>query len=205
MDEPSDDALMERYARHADQAAFDVLFRRHAPRLKGYFVRTTGRDDLAADFVQQTFLHLHRARADFRSGAAFRPWLYAIGANVRREHFRRAARRPETALDPERHPEPARPPDVSTATDRALRRALAQLPEAQREVIVLHWYQDLGFGEIATLLGGTETAIKVRAHRAYERLREALGVSVKPLGPGGNRGGRPPVVPSTPPSGSSAP
>lgn len=194
MDEPTDDELMERYARRADSAAFDVLFRRHAPRLKGYFIRTTGRDDLAADFVQQTFLHLHRARADFRPGAAFRPWLYAIGANVRREHFRRAARRPETALDPEHHPEPAQAPDASTASDRALRRALADLPDAQREVLVLHWYQDLGFGEIATLLGGTETAIKVRAHRAYERLRAALDITV----PSGNRGGRPPVLPKTP-------
>ena len=196
MDDPTDDELMERYARGGDSAAFDMLFHRHAPRLKGYFIRTTGRDDLAADFVQQTFLHVHRARADFRPGAAFRPWLYAIGANVRREHFRRAARRPETPLDPDHHPEPAEGPSVTTASDRALRRALADLPDAQREVLVLHWYQDLGFGEIAALLGGTETAIKVRAHRAYERLRAALDITVRPST--GNRGGRPPLSPKTP-------
>lgn len=173
---------MARYA-SGDKAAFEELFRRYGGRMHGYFSRTTGRDDLAADFVQQTFLHLHRARADYRTGAPFRPWVYTIATNVRREHFRRAARRPETPLDPERHPEPARDPDAPSASDRLLRRCLGELSEAQREVLVLHWYQDIGFGEIALMLGETETAVKVRAHRAYERLREMLGVQRA----GGNR------------------
>lgn len=174
--EPTDEDLMEAYARRGERGAFDQLFRRHAGRLHGFFVRSTGRDDLAADFVQQTFLHVHRARADFRAGAPFRPWLYAIATNVRREHFRRAARRPEVPHDPERHPEPEQAPAAATASDRLLRRALAELPDAQREVLVLHWYEDLGFGEIAAMLGERETTVKVRAHRAYERLRERLGV-----------------------------
>ena len=76
--EPTDEELMEAYARRGERGAFDQLFRRHAGRLHGFFVRSTGRDDLAADFVQQTFLHVHRARADFRAGAPFRPWLYAV-------------------------------------------------------------------------------------------------------------------------------
>ena len=170
----SDEILMERYAR-GDRAAFDELFRRYGSRLQAYFSRTSGRDDLATDFVQQTFLHLHRARADYRPGAPFRPWIYTIATNVRREHFRRAARRPETPLDPERHPEPSRGPDAPTASDRLLRRCLGELSEAQREVLILHWYQDIGFGEIAQMLGESETAVKVRAHRAYEKLREMLG------------------------------
>lgn len=173
--EATDEELMERYARKGDRPAFDVLFSRYSGRLYGYFVRTCGRTDLAGDFVQQTFLHVHRARADFRAGAPFRPWLYAIATNVRREHFRRAARRPETELDYDRHPEPSRGPDTTTAADRLLRRCLEDLPEPQREVLVLHYYQDLGFGEIAAMLGDTETAVKVRAHRAYERLRVKLG------------------------------
>jgi len=52
--------------------------------------------------------------------------------------------------------------------------ALAQLPENQREAIVLHRFEGFSFKEIAELLGVTETAVKVRAHRGYERLRKLL-------------------------------
>jgi RNA polymerase sigma-70 factor (ECF subfamily) len=170
---------MDVYALRSEPRAFEILFRRHAPRLRGFFLRTCPQEALAEDFLQQTFLHLHRARADFRIGSPFRPWLYAIATNVRREHFRRLARRPETALDPERHPEPSAPPGTTTASERLLRRCLAQLPDHQREVLVLHWYEDIGFAEIAEMLGESETAVKVRAHRAYEKLRAALGVEVR--------------------------
>lgn len=175
-EDASDEILMEAYARGGDRRAFELLFRRHGPRLRGFFLRTCPQEALVEDFVQQTFLHLHRARADFRAGAPFRPWLYTIAMNVRREHFRRASRRPETPHDPERHPEPAVDPGTTTASDRLLRRCLAELPDPQREVLVLHWYEDLGFSEIAQMLGESETAVKVRAHRAYERLRAAMGV-----------------------------
>lgn len=173
-DEATDEELMERYARTGDRAAFSVLFARFAPRLLGLFRRSTGDVALAQDLVQQTFLHIHRARRDFRRGAKVRPWVFAIAMNVRREHFRRAARRPETPLDPTRH-QPSQPPDASTATERAVRRALAQLPEAQREVVLLHYYEGLSMQEVAQTVGASRSAVKVRAHRAYKVLRDILG------------------------------
>jgi len=170
---------MERYVRDADRAAFEALFRRYAPRLLGLFRRSTGRDDVAQDLVQQTFLHIHRARRDFRLGRPLRPWLFAIAMNVRREHFRRASRRKETPLDPVRHGEPSQEPDASTATERVVRRALQQLPEAQREVVLLHYYEGLSMAEVAQAVGASRSAVKVRAHRAYRVLREILGGTVE--------------------------
>ena len=58
--------------------------------------------------------------------------------------------------------------------ERAVRQALALLPEAQREVILLHAYEGLTFGEIAELLRTTGVAVRVRAHRGYRKLRELL-------------------------------
>ena len=172
--EPTDEELMSRYARSGDREAFGLLFSRYAPRLLGLFRRSTGDQALAQDLVQQTFLHIHRARRDFRRGAKVRPWFFAIAMNVRREHFRRAGRRPETPLDPARH-QPSQPPDASTATERAVRRALARLPEAQREVVLLHYYEGLSMHEVAQAVGASRAAVKVRAHRAYKVLREILG------------------------------
>ena len=173
--EVSDEALMERYVSHGDRAAFEALFGRYAKRLHGLFMRQVGSREAANDLVQQTFLHFHRARADFQAGRAVRPWLYTIALNVRREHHRRRARKPEVSHDPIAHGEPAVGPSTSTRTDRLVRRALGELTEQQREVILLHYYEDLSFPEIADLVGASLSAVKVRAHRGYERLRAILG------------------------------
>lgn len=173
--DPTDEELMLRYVHRGDREAFEALFARYADRLYGWFRRSVPDDQVAADLVQQTFLHFHRARADFRQGSPVRPWLFTIALNVRREHFRRRARKPETSLDPVVHGEPSVGTDASTTEERLLRRALAELPDASREVILLHWYEGLSFKEIAHLLGSTQSAVKVRAHRAYKALRELLG------------------------------
>lgn len=173
MDE-TDEALMDRYVDHDDAAAFEALFRRHGGRVRGLFRRSGASEALADDLLQQTFLHVHRGRRDFRRGNKVRPWLFAIALNTQREHWRRTNRRPETALDPEVHPEPSVAPGASQATDRLLRRAMAELPEGQREVIALHWFEGLSFEEVARVVGASVSAVKVRAHRGYERLRERL-------------------------------
>jgi RNA polymerase sigma factor (sigma-70 family) len=165
---------MERYARAGDRAAFELLYQRYAPRLRGLFRRHLGRDDAAQDLVQQTFLHLHRARRDYRAGAPVRPWIFTIATNVRRDHARRASTRREVLLDHGTR-DRVQAPDVSSATDRLVRRALARLPEAQREVVLLHYYEGLTMAEVAQAVGASRSAVKVRAHRAYKALRGALG------------------------------
>lgn len=166
---------MARYVERDDRQAFRTLFDRYAERLTAYFRRAVGPAE-ATDLVQTTFLHLHRARADYQPTRPLRPWLFAIAANVRRDHLRRRVRRQVEA--PTSGPEgPDKPiaPDASTASDRVVRRALGQLSEPHREVLVLRWYADLSYPEIAAALGATHTAIKVRAHRAMAQLRELLG------------------------------
>lgn len=171
-DETPDEALMVRYVERDDREAFRLLFDRYAGRLAAYFRRTTGAED-AGDLVQITFLHLHRARADYRSSQPLRPWLFAIAANVRRDHYRKKTRR--SVEHPSAELEGSVGPDASTASDRAVRRALEQLPDGQREVLILRWYSDLSYPEIAEILGATHSAIKVRAHRAMQQLKALLG------------------------------
>ena len=158
-----------------DKSAFAELFRRWSPRLTRLLQRDLGRAEDAHDLMQQTFLQLHRARLDFRPTAKLRPWLYTIALNLKRQHFRRAGRRPETSIEDAGH-DPAAPdpgPDARIA-DAQLRAALDVLPEAQREVIVLHWFEGLSFKEVAEVVGASQSAVKVRAHRGYTKLREVL-------------------------------
>lgn len=173
----TDEELMAAYVQQGDKAAFRVLFERHAGRLRGFFLRGTGNAEVAADMVQTTFMHVHRARNDFQLDRPFKPWMYAIAANVRREYWRRRHRRPEEPLTPAMEDRVgSTAPDVSSASDRLVRRALTELPDNQRDVMLLRWYGGLTFPEIAASLGIKTTAAKVRAHRATKVLRSILGV-----------------------------
>ncbi len=174
MDEPTDEALMARYVKEDDRRAFEQLFARYSSRLHGFFLRSVGSNSDAGDLVQQTFLHFHRARADFSLDRQVRPWLYTIAVNVKREYFRRRKRKPETSLDPIIHGEPSQEAAATTPLQRLVQRALIELPDQQREVIVLHWYEGLSFPEISLLVGASVSAVKVRAHRGYKRLRVSL-------------------------------
>jgi RNA polymerase sigma-70 factor (ECF subfamily) len=136
--ERSDEELMAAYV-DGDRDAFRLLFERYALPLLRLIRRRVRTDDEANDILQQTFLHMHRARRDFRRDSRLRPWLFTIALNLVREHYRRRQRRPEVLLDVEGY-SPSEPVvDPGTLERRQqgdrVRAALATLPESQREVI----------------------------------------------------------------------
>lgn len=174
--ETSDEDLMRAYVASGDRQAFQVLFERYGARITAYFLRGIGDRNAASDLTQTTFLHVHRARRDYDPSRPFRPWLYTIAANVRREYWRRRKRKPEEFLEPGTEDRVGSvQPDASTATDRLVRRALAQLPDNQKDVMLLRWYGGLTFPEIGASLGIKTTTAKVRAHRAAQALKALLG------------------------------
>ena len=160
-----------------DQAAFRLLFARNAPLLTRVVRAQVGSDEECRDIVQQTFLQLHRSRRDYHKGEPLRPWLLTIAYNLCRDRWRALGRRREIPIE---HAPP--PVESVTASDllqerqRAvrLREALASLPDEQRQVIEMHWFAGLPLPDVATALGASLSAVKVRAHRAYERLRNNL-------------------------------
>jgi RNA polymerase sigma factor (sigma-70 family) len=156
-----------------DEKAFDALFARHAPAIRGYLARLVGNAAVADDLTQTTFLSLVRARGRFLKGARFKPWLYAIATNAARDSKRRRTDQLTATGDL-----PAGEGEEMVVTDRGMEKqvhaALGQLPESQREAILQHRFHGLSFAEIANAEGVSESAVKVRAHRGYERLRELL-------------------------------
>jgi RNA polymerase sigma-70 factor (ECF subfamily) len=184
----TDEELMVAYAR-GERAAFKELFERYAEKLERLMLRELYAREEARDLVQQTFLQLHRARLDFDPEQPFKPWLYTIALNLKREHFRRRRRRPEvlgTIADERAAPQGAH---EALEAHRSLAWALAQLPEENRSVIELHWFDGLSFAEVAKCLGIGAVAAKVRAHRGYQRLRKLLEGDLE-ASAGGNPRGR---------------
>lgn len=182
-----------------DAAAFRIIFERYAPLLLRAMLRELYVREEASDLVQQTFLQLHRARADFDASQKLKPWVFTIAMNLKREYFRRKKRRPERPLDLESAVEPAVAAlgAARVEAQRTLARVLGALPPDQREVIELHWFDGLEFPEVAQVVGASLSAVKVRAHRGYVRLREALGddaaLAALPADVGGSSGNREPA------------
>jgi RNA polymerase sigma-70 factor (ECF subfamily) len=169
----TDEELMVAYI-NGDESAFDTLFQRYAPMLLRIMRRQLQRREDAPGLVQQTFLQLHRARHDYQPERPLRPWLMTIAYNLKREYLRRCKRRPEVLIDREPAAVVFMDPLVRRRTAARVRAAIEQLPAGQRDVIVMHWLDELSFPEISAIVGLTLSGVKVRAHRGYKTLRALL-------------------------------
>jgi RNA polymerase sigma-70 factor, ECF subfamily len=183
--------LMQRYC-DGDAGAFRELYALVAPRLLGYLLKMARERALAEDLLQQTFLKVHRARGAYVRGADPLPWIYSIAHRTfideTRKHKRAVVRVGEAEELPEvpagltgesedRRDEVRGDPElVAAALD-----ALAGLPVAQREAVVLTKLDGKSVAEAAEIAGTTVGAMKVRAHRGYEALRKLLGRPVEPV------------------------
>jgi RNA polymerase sigma-70 factor (ECF subfamily) len=127
---------------------------------------------LAEDAVQEAALRAWDRRANRRPGTELGPWFLGIVANrcreSRRSRWARVLRLSEPRGD---HPST---PEVDPAAGMDVRRALRRLPEKARMAVVLRYYLDLPFSEVAGTLGCSENAAKVRVSRATATLRAAL-------------------------------
>ncbi|MEM8606375.1 MAG: sigma-70 family RNA polymerase sigma factor [Myxococcota bacterium] len=171
----TDEELMDAYI-DGDDAAFRLLFERYAPILLRLTRRHLRSEELAEEIVQQTFFRVHGARNDFRRGSKLRPWVMTIAMNLVREHWRRKKRRKVTTLEVETQaaPEAEFMPIEIRQRSQLLHEALEKLPTSQREVVELHWFQERPYAEVAKIVGTSEGAVRVRAHRAYATLKQLL-------------------------------
>jgi len=161
---------------HGDGSAFETLYGQLAPQLGGY-LRALCRDATRAeDLLQDAFLQMHRSRHTYLPPRPVKPWIYAIARNVflmsRRAAGRRA--RHESVAD-EVLPDIPVPAEMERLADRtALQRAIAVVPPDRREAMLLHHVWGFSFREVGAVLGVSEAAAKLRAHRGVRALRELL-------------------------------
>jgi RNA polymerase sigma-70 factor, ECF subfamily len=172
------DLAMERYAA-GDAAAFGLVYDALAGRLFGYLLRRTRERARAEDLLQQTMLHIHRGRGQFIPGAQVVPWAFAIARRLLSDSVRRGSREVlgDGTEGDERTADLPGADDLVHASEMVSRveQVLAGLPPTQRIAFELIKQDGLTVAEAAQMLGTTVAAVKLRAHRAYEALRAALG------------------------------
>jgi RNA polymerase sigma-70 factor (ECF subfamily) len=163
-----------------DPEQFALLFDRHAPLIHRYIVRRTG-PEIAEDLVAETFLAAFRNRGRYACEFAdARPWLYGIATNVIGQHRRDEARqlRIKLAAVPELaepgHGDRVAADLTARAVRGALAGALASLPAAERDVLVLIAWEQLSYDEVARALGIPVGTVRSRLSRARGRVREVL-------------------------------
>lgn len=165
--------------RRGETTAFAELVGRHELRLRGIARTIVGNEvdaeDVAQDAILAAYLDLDRLRDPDR----FASWLYGIGLNMARMRVRSRPRRIpiEELVDGPLSTDPTPEQAVEAAELLALvRHALEVLPSAQRDVVLLHYYEGLTCQEIAALLGQSTGTVRVRLHRARGRLRGRLAI-----------------------------
>jgi RNA polymerase sigma-70 factor (ECF subfamily) len=176
-----------------DPTAFRELVCRHGDGVLGYLCHMTGNRDQAEDLFQETFKRVHEKAHTFRGGG-FKSWLFTIATRVTIDGVRRRKRQPIVSLDQETDcgeengsqlagvadENAANPAEemVRQEQKEQVRQAIESLPSGQQAALVLAYYQQLSYREVAQVLGCSVGAVKTQMSRALATLAQRLPDSI---------------------------
>lgn len=179
----SDEELIQRF-QAGEEEAFEEIVNRYANRLLNFAYRFVYDREEAEDIVQDTFLKVYQNRHAYREIAKFSTWIYTITGNLAKTILRKRRSRKlsnfsqltaeEKELD---FPDRSQPPSSQleqAVEERLIQRAILNLPEHFRTVIILRDIQDLSYEEISNIIGAPLGTVKSRINRARLRLQEEL-------------------------------
>jgi len=153
-----------------DSEAFNILIRRWEKPIYNFILRMINDRDEAMDLSQDCFMKAYRELRTLKDRDRFSSWLYRIAHNTCLSRIRKDQGKTWVELNPD-----AGSNHVPAENRLAVEKALRQLPEDQREVVVLKVFQSLKFEEIAAIQGAPVSTVKSRLYMAFEKLRSILG------------------------------
>lgn len=187
--ENTDKSLIDAH-RQGDPAAFGELVRRYGDNLLGYLTRMSGNREQAEDLFQETFKRVHEKAHTFR-GPQFKGWLFKIATRVALDGMRRGKHIKAVSLN--QHFDCDNPNSEQLCTvaladnscnpsEQALkaeqaeqvRQAIGSLPARQRATLVLAYYQQLSYPDVAEVLGCSVGTVKTQMFRALRTLAHKL-------------------------------
>jgi len=189
-DHPESDETLAIRSRQGDLAAFETLIQRYRQEMLRFLVRFLRDRHAAEDVFQETFLQIHQSLDSFDTDRSFRPWLFTIAANKARDHLRRHRRQPTLSLSasvPQDHDADAEqsftdllrddlPLPEQTASEAEMSElvgsVVASLPDHLREVLVLAYFHQFAYRQIAEMLGVPLGTVKSRLHAAVGTFAE---------------------------------
>lgn len=175
-DSDPDQALIQAMAR-GDIQALDELYARHAPMLIGFLSARLNNRQIAEEILQDVMLAAWENAAAFEGRSKVKTWLLTIARNRAINAYRKR-RVPQMQLDDafELQSEDTGPMEATLRADQqeAVRAAIQELPDEQREVLILVFYHQLSGPEVAEVLGISQGTVKSRLHRAKTALKRIL-------------------------------
>jgi len=185
----SDEELMLSY-RGGDEAAFEMLYRRHEKPLLNFFYRVVMNAVDAENLCQETFFRIVRAKKKYEATAKFKTWLFQIALNLCRDRLRRMKHRSHISLNAQASSQndgdielqelisdPSSDLEKHMETEELgalVQGAITCLPEEEHLVVVLKEYQGTKFSEIANIMNCPIGTVKSLNHRAHKKLRKIL-------------------------------
>src|SRR6202790_302480 len=167
-------------ARAGNAEAWGELYRRYAPAIFRFCRRAMHTREDAEDATMDIFIKVRQKLSQFDSSRPFSAWLYTVAANhcwdlLRRRKLRQDLETGDVENMPLEHPDPGQLEKLmEQRTSQEVRRALDQLPARSRMALVLRYYSDMSYDDIATTLGVRRTFVGVVLLRARHQLREIL-------------------------------
>ena len=175
MDSLSDNALMLK-VKNGDIDKMGLLYERYHRQLYRFLFNMTRQKELSEDMVQNIFLRMLKYPDGFLGFGEFKTWMYHIARNAMYDHFRKIKRTPshsnlknfEERIEGEQYADEHLEKEQELKT---LQTAMGNLSDENRELLILCRFQELKYNEIARILNTTEGAVKVRIHRALNKLK----------------------------------
>lgn len=172
-----DDEELVREIKTGSEAAMEVLTRRYYKTIFAFVYRKTGDRELAADMTQDVFIKMMKKIMAYSDKGSFRSWLFTITVNHCRDYWRSRAYRMsgrQTRMSEDLIGR--RDDDVpfifeQKETRKAVVAAIGQLPEEQKDVVLLRFYHEMKIREIAEVVGVGESTVKSRLRQGLRKLR----------------------------------
>lgn len=172
---PTDQELI-REIKNGSQAAMEVLVKRHYKNIFAYVYRKVGDYHLAYDLTQETFIKMMKSIDKYKPYGKFQNWLLTIAVNQCRDYFRSSHFK---QIDNEQEYEDYVKDEKGNIShllrqkveSEQVRKALRQLPEFQKETIILRYYHDLKIKEIASVTDTNESTVKSRLRQGVQKLK----------------------------------
>lgn len=195
----NDDELM-RLTAGGDEGAFRRLVERWQQPVLAFLERMTGDREEARDLGQEAFYRVFTQAPRYRPAGQFRAWLFSIAGNLARTWLRRRRVLRWISFDVRRHDLPSPGANGHERVEREegrerVRRALARLPDRQRQAVLLQRFEGMSYQEVAATMGATIPAVESLLQRAMASLRADLAPAAD-LAPGGARLREPSRAPS---------
>ena len=162
-----------REIKSGNRLAMDELIRRHYQSIFSYFYKNTRDYQQSRDLTQEVFIKAAANIHKYHPWHEFRCWLFAIASNHLKNYWRSLAARPETEELSEDTPS-GEDMESRAVTRAAVSQAVASLPAEQKEVIILHYYEDIPVSEIARITKSKESTVKGRLRYGLAKLKEML-------------------------------